>query len=489
MYGETKWGSLMRPEVQCSDIETELAIIGSLFVNNQNLAHVDSSLQPDHFSDQSLGFLYELIREGVSKGHVVTPLTLKPRLMLENGNDDLFKVAQNSTASAAVSMSLPALATSLRDLYVRRQAMVLTTDLYESARQTIADGNFTERLSSGLMDLSRLALYSQGRKSTLYTGYEASLSAIEAVKKAKSGGLGLQGISTGIRALDNITGGFLEEFVILGGRPSMGKTALALQVAKNFAMAGHGVYYYSGEMPKENIQIRNITSHIWTPEKSIAYADASRGRISDEELRWLEQGAAEIKAAPLFIEERPGITVEELEASIRVAKMRFEQKGIALKLIVVDHLHKMRAAKVERKIEEVTEISRGLAEMPKRFKCTVLALAQLSRQLENRDDKRPQLSDLRESGALEQDADMVLFSYRHAYYLEREGKRKKVSDEADRVADLEACKNTMEVIAGKVRQGAISSIKLYADMKSNRIMDMRDAMISEREDSTPYLEF
>ena len=172
-----------------------------------------------------------------------------------------------------------------------------------------------------------------------------------------------------------------------------------------------------------------------------------------------------------------------MKASIRVAKMRFEQKGIELKLIVVDHMHKMRSRSPGKMIEQMTEISRGLAEMPKRFNACVLALAQLNRSLESRDDKRPMLSDLRESGSLEQDADSVIFCYRAVYYLEREGKRNKMDAEADRQADISAMKNTMEVIVAKQRQGPIGSVKLFADMPANKIMDMSEAMAGDENHS------
>ncbi len=187
-------------------------------------------------------------------------------------------------------------------------------------------------------------------------------------------------------------------------------------------------------------------------------------------MRWLESAAQEIRQWPLIVDDAAGLAAAEIEARAQIARSKFERGGKSLSLIVVDHIHKMRHQGATSKVSEYTEISARLAEMAKRLDCPVLALAQLNRGVEVRDDKRPQLADLRESGSIEQDADTVLFVYRQAYYLER----RRCSDpgaEADRMADLTKVANQLELIIEKQRSGPIGTIDLWCDMASNVVRD------------------
>jgi replicative DNA helicase len=250
----------------------------------------------------------------------------------------------------------------------------------------------------------------------------------------------------------------------------MGKTALGVQIAMNVTERGGGVFYASLEMPCRALMQRVLSARVYTPERPISYSRIGCGQFDENEFRWLTSSAKEIQACPLIIDDGPGRSAPEIEALARVAKANLEAKGKSLDLVVVDHLHKMRHHGAGSKVQELTEISASLAEMAKRLHVPVLALAQLNRSVESRDDKRPTLADLRESGSIEQDADAVLFVYRPAYYVARQRCRS-VEDEADRIAELEETGNTLEVDVAKQRSGPIGTAKLWCDMASNVIRD------------------
>ena len=253
----------------------------------------------------------------------------------------------------------------------------------------------------------------------------------------------------------------------------MGKTALAVQLAMNVAGAGGGVFYASLEMPTALLMPRLASAKLWTPgtNNCLHYQTILRGDLNPQEWRFVQSAADEMKAWPFIIDDAPGLNAPELEARAQVAKAKFERGGKSLDLVVVDHLHKMRHAGAQSKVTEYTEISSRLAEMAKRLDCPVLALAQLNRGVESRDDKRPQLADLRESGSIEQDADTVMFVYRPSYYLERE-RHSNPAKEADRMAQAEKAAGKLELIIEKQRSGPIGTVELWCDVAANVVRDI-----------------
>lgn len=297
---------------------------------------------------------------------------------------------------------------------------------------------------------------------------------VDRVKRMRAGEADPNAIKTGIAVVDKFTGGLHRgEYVILGGRPSMGKTALATQIAYNVAGQGGGVFYASLEMPMPLITPRFASCRLWAPDIDVDYQSIIRGEVDERTMRWLESAAEELKTWPLIIDDAAGLSASEIEARAQIARAKFERQGTRLDLVVVDHIHKMRHPGAQSKVAEYTEISARLAEMAKRLDAPVLTLAQLNRGVEARDDKRPQLADLRESGSIEQDADTVLFVYRPAYYLQR----KRCSDpaaEADRMADLETVAHRLELIIEKQRSGPIGTLDLWCKMAANVVRDPAD---------------
>jgi replicative DNA helicase len=287
----------------------------------------------------------------------------------------------------------------------------------------------------------------------------------------------LAGISTGLADLDKQIGGLHKsDLIILAGRPSMGKTALAtniaMNIAKNFAyepqpdgtrktVRGGVVAFYSLEMSADQLAARLLAD-----ASSVSSDKMRKGEINAEEFVRLKEGAMEISASPLYIDDTGGITLAKLTARARRLK-----RTAGLDCLVVDYLQLITlgdSTSAQNRVQEVSTITMGLKSLAKELAIPVIALSQLSRQVEQRDDKRPQLSDLRESGSIEQDADIVMFVYRESYYLGRAEPREGTEDHLKWQEDMDRCQGTAEVIIGKQRHGPIGTVRVAFDANYTR---------------------
>jgi replicative DNA helicase len=375
---------------------------------------------------------------------------------------------------AAPAISAEWLARQIRELAERRRIIAGCDDLAEAVSDTSGETDHRKAAAEHISALSDMLGGSAQRKHTFTLG-EAADVVWDRLDRMAKGEADPNAIPSGMAGLDEMLGGLRRGgYYILAGRPSMGKTAVGVQLALNIAEAGHGVAYFSLEMPATSLTERMIASRLWIPHAdSITYTGISRGRLNEQQIRWIRQARDELDGLPLVIDERPALSASEIEAQARVFASRFQRQGERLGLIVVDHVHKMTAPGFTRPVEVYTHVSARLADLAKRLDCPVLALAQLNRSVESRDDKRPTLADLRESGAIEQDADAVIFCYRDAYYLERQSCRR-VEDEAGRLTEFAECQNRLELIVAKNRQGPIGTVDVWADMPFNVVRDPRD---------------
>ena len=459
-----------------ANLELEQAVLGALIGDTSGTLwpQISQLLKPEHFSEPLHARLFELISIRLAAGQAISMAVLRT---LTADDQALNEIGGNAYIAQLVSNTAPAIALRshaelLRDLAARRQAVDVANDLTASAITISTGETFRPALAAHIENLQQLFDDSASRKTSYAIG-DAVAATASRVRRIRSGEVDRNAVKTGIPSIDSFTGGLHRgEYVVLGGRPSMGKTALAVQLAYNTAEAGGGVFYASLEMPVALITPRFVSTRLWMPNASseLGYQRILRGQVSDRELNWIESVSEELRNWPLVIDDAPGLSPSELEARAQVTKSRFERAGRSLDLIVVDHLHKMRQPGTTSKVTEYTEISARLAEMAKRLDCPVLALAQLNRSVESRDDKRPQLADLRESGSIEQDADTVLFCYRPVYYLERQ-RFNRPDNEADRLAAVAASKHKMELLVEKQRSGPIGTINLWADMATNVVRD------------------
>lgn len=302
-------------------------------------------------------------------------------------------------------------------------------------------------------------------KSTYWLG-EASRLALEAAQLARNAG-GLTGITTGLTDLDRLTGGLQRgDLILLGARPSMGKTTLGTSVALSTARAGNGVGIFSLEMGADKITARMLSDLAYRRTMLIPYQGIISGTIDEADFEQLAQVDEEMQLLPIRIEDSAGLTISDIRAKVEGMATEFDAAGFTLDTLVIDHLLKIRPTGrySGNRVLELGEITEGVKELAKEFNLAALLLTQLNRAVEQRDDKRPTLSDLRDSGAIEQDADCVMFLYRDAYYLERE-KCTSPTRQMERDADLDACRYHAEVEVAKQRNGRIATVELFADVR------------------------
>lgn len=460
-----------------TNLEVEQALLGALVHDRAGQClPLISGLKPEHFSEPVHSRIFEAIQKLNTKGNFGGALALKSYFEADETLAEIGGTAYiaNLVIGASPQISLKSHANLLQELAARRIAIDGAEKLIDKAANVNVGEAFHPTLAEHIGAMQALFDGGSERKTTFTLG-EASHAMVDRVARIRAGEADNNAIATGIPALDAQTGGLHRgEYIILGGRPSMGKTALAVQLGYNAAEAGGGVFYASLEMPVALLTPRIASCRLWMlGTHNIYYQSILRGQLNEQQARFVASAADETKSWPFIIDDAPGLSAAELEARAMVAKSRFEQSGKTLDLVIVDHLHKMRHAGAASKNVEYTEISARLAEMAKRLDCPVLALAQLNRGVEARDDKRPQLSDLRESGSIEQDADVVLFVYRPAYYLERK-RCSEAGAEANRMADLDAVKDKLEVIIEKQRSGPIGTVDLFCDVAANVVRDPSD---------------
>jgi replicative DNA helicase len=440
-------------------IEAEQALLGACLLNNEALDRIGDAVDPHHFFDPLHGRIFETLRDVVAGGRSATPVTLKPFFENEKpiGGITVPQYLGRLVTHATSVINARDYARTVRDAYERRQLILIGEEMVGVAYEAVSDFTPQQQIEEAE---ARLYALSQNKATTAHdwTADTGISSTIDMIAAAYTRDSGLSGISTGFPALDKDLGGLApSDLIILAGRPAMGKSALAANIAMNVARAqvqafetGGGepgeVSFYSLEMSAEQLLMRQLAS-----DTGISSIRMREGRISEDEFRRITQAGEAIQRFPLHIDTSGALTIHQLMARARRRKRMHKTR-----LIVVDYLQLMASGeRGENRVQEVTKITTGLKAMAKELDVPVIALSQLSRQVENREDKRPQLADLRESGSIEQDADIVLFVYREEYYVSRrEPPAEKYEAHMTWESEMEACRGRAEVIRGKHRHGS-----------------------------------
>lgn len=455
------------------NIDAEQAVLGAILMQNALIEDVADIIGAEAFYDPLHGALYREIAKLIEGGRAADLITLKPIINGWPPISDTMQVWQylGRLLTAAVSrVEIKTYSRLLRDLADRRRVVWLAQDVLSLAMSDPSDVSTPE-----VIETAERGLFEIGTKRT--EGRETSIDgavhqAIEMISSAYERGGTLNGVRTGLSDLDRLLGGFqASDLIILGGRPAMGKTALALTMAFNVArdaIDAHGVvtpgghvHFFSQEMSASQLAMRLIAER-----SEIASDTLRRGAVSETELRSAIEGAKQVSSASMTIDETGGISLGALMAKARRVKRKKDTK-----LIVVDYLQLMSGTGKgsDNRVQEITKMTMGLKALAKELDVPILALSQLSRKVEERSDKRPQLADLRESGSIEQDADVVMFVYRDEYYVEREK-----PDDADavRYADwmqrMDRSRGKAEVLVAKQRHGAVGSVSLSFQSKFTR---------------------
>ena len=450
-------------------IEAEQQLLGAILTNNDLFDRVAQILRAEHFYDPVHARIFETAAARIAKNNLASPVTLKAFLEDDAGLAELGGPAylMRLAGAAISSFAVRDYAEMIYDLAIRRELIEVGNDIAAKAARVDVQSEPKEQIVEAEQKLYALAEQGQTEQ-----GFQSFLTAVtDAVKVANAAYQregGLAGVSTGLIDMDKKLGGLhRSDLLILAGRPSMGKTSLATNIAFNIARAykkgittsgeegavdGGVVGFFSLEMSAEQLASRILSEVAEIPSNQIR-----RGDFTESEFRRIVDAAKELEAAPLFIDDTPALPISQLAARARRLK-----RTHGLDALFVDYLQLVRGTgRSENRVNEISEITMGLKAIAKELDIPVVALSQLSRQVENREDKRPQLSDLRESGSIEQDADVVMFVFREEYYKERE---KPGDHELDKMGqwqeEMERLHGKAEVVIGKQRHGPIGTVEL-----------------------------
>jgi len=446
---------------QPSNIEAEQAVIGSILVNNDIIDEVASIINSLSFYDPAHVRIYEVIENLNAKGMIANPITLKNFFEKDNmlnevgGTEYLVKLTRFSgSTKQAIDY-----AKVIQEMFLRRELVLISDQLSNETLNMNSDNHNADKIientEKSLFDLAERGSFSQSFKKF----NKALDQTIEMATQAMQNDQGIVGVPTGLNDLDLKLGGLHKsDLIILAGRPSMGKTALATNIAYNAAQnilkrqEKSSVAFFSLEMSSEQLSTR-----ILSEQARIKSDDIRRGKVTEEEINRYIETSRNIYNLPLYIDETPAITIASLSNRARRIKRLF-----GLDLIVVDYIQLMRSNsnRNDNRVQEISEITQGLKALAKELSVPVLALSQLSRAVEQRDDKQPQLADLRESGSIEQDADVVMFVYREEYYLERKQPKLGSIEHAEWQSKMNDVNGLADIILGKQRHGPTGTVKV-----------------------------
>jgi replicative DNA helicase len=475
------------------NIEAEQALLGAIFINNDAFYRVADFLKPNHFFEPLHGHIFELMGELIRSNRIASPITLKTFLpaTLDIAGLSVAQYLARLAAEATTVINAPDYGRTVYDLAVRRELIKVAEDMLSTAYDSAIDcapQDQIEQAEQLLYDIAETGRYGGG-----FETFETALdSAIDRAAQAYQSDGRLSGLATGLRDLDGKMGGLQPtDLIIIAGRPGMGKTSLATNIAFNVASiydptqqvdgssrpdAGGIVAFFSLEMSSEQLATRVLSE-----QAEVASSNIRRGEIAETDFERLIQHRQRMRRLPLYIDQTGALSIAQLAARARRLK---RQRG--LHLIVVDYIQLMqgktqRAA--QNRVQEITEITTGLKALAKELNVPVIALSQLSRGVENRDEKRPQLADLRESGSIEQDADVVMFVYREEYYLKNKEPRPGTEDHLAWESEMKDARGKAEVIIAKQRHGPTGTVAMTFQGEFTRFFDLanHDQASSRRE--------
>ena len=458
-------------------IEAEQQLLGAILTNNDVYDRVASIIGPQHFYDPVHARIYDVAAARIARNNLASPVTLKAFLEDDEGLNELGGPAYlTRLAGAAISSyAVRDYAQMIYDMAIRRELIGLGHDIAGRAARVEVDSEPGDQIVEAEQKLYKLS--EQGQTESGFQSFlKAVTDAVNVANAAYQRDGGLAGTSTGLIDMDKKLGGLhRSDLLILAGRPSMGKTSLATNIAFNIARAykrgqlpdgsegatdGGVVGFYSLEMSAEQLAARVLSEASEVPSEQIR-----RGDMTEGEFRRFVDAAKTLESCPLYIDDTPALPISQLAARARRLK-----RTHGLDVLIVDYLQLVRPASAkDNRVNEVSEITQGLKAIAKELDIPVIALSQLSRQVENREDKRPQLSDLRESGSIEQDADVVMFVFREEYYAEREKPSdEKLEEMAAWQERMERLHGKAEVIIGKQRHGPIGTVELSFEGRFTR---------------------
>ncbi|MDD7314027.1 MAG: replicative DNA helicase [bacterium] len=465
----------LKPEQLPKNIEAEQALLGAILANNKTFEKVSEFLRPEHFADPIHAKIFDIISKLITRGHVADTVTLKNYFEQDGSLDEVggYKYLIKLADSATPLTNAEYYAQFIYDKYLRRELIATGFEIANNAAKEDLDSDASEQIENAEKRLFDLA--NQGESSTGFIEFSTALTdSVKRIESAYQKDGKISGLPTGLDALDAITGGLNDsDLIIIAGRPAMGKTALATNIAynvadflahdKNTPAKNKGVAFFSLEMSADQLASRILSTVTQTNGHKMR-----TGELETAEFTRIAAAVRELEQIPLYIDDTPGLNINTIRTRARRLK---RNKGLGL--IVIDYIQLINGTGSKRsegnRVQELSEISRGLKILAKELQVPVIALSQLNRGVESRDDKRPLMSDLRESGSIEQDADIVMFVFRENYYIKNEEPKPKAGELPEHLqkrlddwkARLAATQNIAEVIIGKQRHGPTGTVQLF----------------------------
>ncbi len=470
------------------NVEAEQALLGAILVNNEAFYRVSDFLEPQHFFEPVHRVIYEVAGQLIRVNKVATPVTIKTFLPadLAIGDINLSQYLARLAAEATTIINAEDYGRSVYDLAIRRSLITIGEDMVNVAYDAPVDNppkTQIEDTEKRLFELAEKGSYGSGFESfdtALYT-------AIDMASNAYRRDGHLSGMATGLADLDRLMGGLQNsDLIIVAGRPGMGKTALGTNIAFNIAKAWQGELQPDGAMKTVNggivgffsleMSSEQLATRIIAEQSGVSSANIRRGRIDESEFARIVDAARDMNKIPLYVDQTGGLSIAQLAARARRLK---RQRG--LDLIVVDYIQLLSGSSRrgnDNRVQEVTEITNALKALAKELAVPIVALSQLSRQVENRDDKRPQLSDLRESGSIEQDADVVLFVFREEYYLKNKEPKPGSVEYVQWQDQMGSVHGVAELIIGKQRHGPTGTVRLHFEDTLTRFSNLAEDTVA-----------
>lgn len=463
------------------NIEAEQSLLGAILVNNDAFYRVSDFLEAKHFFEPLHQTIFETAGSLIRMGKIATPVTLKTFLPADTdiGGMTIGQYLARLAAEATTIINAQDYGRTVYDLSLRRDLIGIGEDMVNVAYDAPVDFQPRAQIEDAERKLYELA--ESGRYDGGFQKFSQALAvAVDLAAKAFQRDGKLSGISTGMRDLDTKMGGLQSsDLIIVAGRPGMGKTSLATNIAYNVAQAyvpelqadgtmkaanGGVIGFFSCEMSADQLATRIVAERTGVPSSHIR-----RGGISEADFEKIREVSIELQSLPFYVDATGGLSIAQLMARARRLK---RQKG--LDLLVIDYIQLLSGSgkRSDNRVQEITEITTSLKALAKELNVPVIALSQLSRQVESRDDKRPQLSDLRESGSIEQDADVVLFVYREEYYLAMKEPRPGTPEHEKWQLDMSLAHGKAEVIIGKQRHGPTGTVDLAFEASVTRFGDL-----------------
>lgn len=458
--------------------EVEQEVLGCLLFGG-DFRKVGGFLREDHFIADLHRLLFVSIKTAFEQfGSTTVPVVarLLPEdasvgFMSKTGKSAVAYMADLSGYNVLGNAGLERSARAVVSQWARLKTGEMAGSVIAAANDPSSDPTRMLKSVAADLDMIQAELRAGPRRKSRLSFAEAAENAFAAAENARQRGSGLTGITWGLTDVNRLTGGIQRrDLTLIGARPSMGKTSIGLSTAIKAAKNGTGIGFISLEMDADKLAARGLSDIAFDWGVKIPYANIIRGQIDDRDMESLRSANRDLDRLPLIIEEQSGLSMADIRVKAEAMMAEMEARGSSLECLVIDHLGLIRASSrySGNRVQEISEMTAGLKGLAREYGIAVVALSQLNRAVESRDNKRPQLSDLRDSGTIEQDADTIIFLYREAYYLERD-KGGSAEAQVERTERLIECQNKLEFTIAKQRNGPLATVDLFADMASSAI--------------------